>query len=79
MISVTVYSRTGCHLCDVAISTLEELRVETPFEFEIILIDGDPELERRYGDQIPVTLINDQVHDFWRVDPVRFRAAISQF
>lgn len=79
MFSVTVYSRTGCHLCEAAISTLEELRVETPFEFDIILIDGDPELERRYGDQIPVTLINDQVHDFWRVDPIRFRAAISQF
>jgi glutaredoxin len=78
VISVTLYSRSGCHLCELAIEELDKLRAERDFEFEVILIDGDLELEKLYGEQIPVTLINGKAHDFWRVDPERFRAAISQ-
>jgi glutaredoxin len=78
VIKVLVYSRTGCHLCDVAMETLTELQKELEFSLELRLIDDDPELEVKYGEQIPVTLINGQPHDFWRVSPERFRAAIAQ-
>ncbi len=78
MIEVLVYSRTGCHLCEVAMATLKELQQEMEFSLELRLIDGDPELETKYGEQIPVTLINGETHDFWRVSPERFRAAIAQ-
>ncbi len=78
MIEVTVYSRTGCHLCHVVVDQLEEIRKEKQFNLEVLLIDGDAELERKYGEQIPVTLINGQPHDYWRIDPVRFKAALDQ-
>ena len=79
---VLLYSRSGCHLCDVALETLEKLQNElvqtSPFEIEVALIDGQPDLEREYGEQVPVTLIDGKVHDFWRVDPERFKKALLQ-
>ena len=76
MTVVTVYSRTGCHLCHDAIELLETMKDELAFSIEVILIDGNPELERLYGEQIPVTQIDGQHHDFWRIDPERFRSSL---
>jgi hypothetical protein len=42
------------------------------------LIEGDAELEEKYGEQVRVILINDQPPDVFRVDPERFRLAISK-
>ena len=75
---VTVYSRHGCHLCEDAVNILEGLRTELDFELEIIYIDGNPELEKLYGEQVPVTLIGGEHHDFWRVDPVRFKSSLER-
>jgi hypothetical protein len=44
---------------------------------EIKLIDNDPQLEKMYGEQVPVILIDQQPHDYWRVDLIRFTAAIK--
>jgi hypothetical protein len=44
---------------------------------EIKLIDNDPQLEKMYGEQVPVILIDQQPHDYWRVDLTRFTAAIK--
>ncbi len=78
MIEVSIYSRSNCHLCEVALAVLEEIRNELDFQITKILIDGKPELEEKYGEQVPVILINGQPHDFFRVDPERFRLAISK-
>ena len=78
MIEVTIYSRSNCHLCDVALGVLEEFCQEFNFQIVKILIDESPELEEKYGEQVPVILINNQPHDFFRVDPERFRLAISK-
>ena len=75
---VTVYSRTGCHLCENAISILERLKEELLFEIEVRLIDGNPELEKLYGEQIPVIQIDGVHHDFWRVDEERFRTSLEK-
>ena len=78
MTLITIYGRTGCHLCEDALTILQSLQEELHFEIEEILIDGDEELSKKYGEQIPVTLIDGEPHDFWRVDPERFRLAISK-
>ena len=75
---VTVYSRHGCHLCEDAVKTLEKLREELAFEIEIIYIDGSPELEKLYGNEVPVIHINGEHHDFYRVDPERFRISLEK-
>jgi glutaredoxin len=78
MRSVLVYSRSGCHLCEDAVRTLNELATQVDFELAEKLIDGNPELEYKYGEQVPVILIDGKVHDFFRVDPKRFLRAISE-
>ncbi|MEY4020038.1 MAG: hypothetical protein RL484_190 [Actinomycetota bacterium] len=75
---VTVYSRHGCHLCEDAVKTLESMREELAFEIEIIYIDGNPELEKLYGNEVPVIHINGEHHDFYKVDPERFRASLEK-
>ncbi len=77
MRQVQIYSRHGCHLCEQALETLELLQSELSFEIEEIFIDGNPELEYTYGDQVPVIQIDHVQHDFFRVDPVRFRKSFS--
>ena len=77
MKKVTVYSRTGCHLCEAAIDQINTVKVNLDFDLEIKLIDGNLELEKKYGEQVPVILIDDQPHDYWRVDLDRFTSAIN--
>ena len=77
MKTVTIYSRTGCHLCEVAINQIESVKSKIAFDLEIKLIDDNPELEKAYGEQVPVILIDQQPHDYWRVDIDRFTKAIK--
>jgi glutaredoxin len=75
---VTVYSRHGCHLCEGAIATLEGMREELAFTIDVIYIDGNPELEKLYGNEVPVIHINGEHHDFYKVDPERFRSSLEK-
>lgn len=75
---VTVFSRHGCHLCEVAVSTLELLQNEMEFDMEERFIDGDIALETEYGEQVPVIHIDGEHHDFFRVDPERFKSSLDR-
>jgi glutaredoxin len=75
---VTVFSRQGCHLCQVAEKALEDLRPELDFRVEVIFIDGSAELEKLYGDQVPVIHIDGKHHDIFRVDPERFKVSLEK-
>ena len=54
------------------------MKTELGFSIETIYIDGDQELERLYSEQVPVIHIDGQHHDFWRVDPERFRSSLER-
>jgi len=58
MHEVVVYSREGCHLCDVVKETLVGLAGEAQFEWKEIDIDNDPELLAKFNDQVPVVFID---------------------
>jgi hypothetical protein len=73
---VLVLTRSGCHLCDQAIEVVAAVCAETGDGYRVLDVDGDPELRRRYTDQVPVTFVDGAQHDFWRVDPVRLKAAL---
>jgi glutaredoxin len=73
---VVIYSRVNCHLCQDAEKNAREVLVDIPFDLKVIYIDGDQELERLYGEEVPVTLINGAKHDYFRVDKKRFSEAI---
>ncbi len=72
-----VYSRVGCHLCEIAIDQINSVKDELGFNLEIKFIGDDAVLEQEYGEQVPVILINNKIHDYWRVDLVRFTKAIK--
>jgi glutaredoxin len=77
MRKVTVISRTGCHLCEIAIDKINLAKDQLKFELEIKLINDLPELEQEYGEQVPVIMIDNKIHDYWRVDIERFTKAIK--
>ena len=52
--TVRMYSRRRCGLCDEAREVVEAVGRTVPFEFEEVFIDGDDELELRYGIRVPV-------------------------
>jgi thiol-disulfide isomerase/thioredoxin len=59
---VTVYSRPECHLCDEAIAELEQIAGEVAgMELEIVDIDRDDDLLRRYLERIPVVAVAGRV------------------
>lgn len=74
---VTLYSRRGCHLCEVAMDKVCELQREFSYEIEEVFIDGNSELIEKYGEQVPVIYIDGKPHDFFRVDEERFRKALK--
>lgn len=74
---VTLYSRPGCHLCDDARTVIEQVCAELGEGYVEVSIDDDAELTRRFGEEIPVTFVDGRQHDFWRVDAVRLRAALT--
>ena len=74
---VTIYSRRGCHLCEVAMDKARELQPEFHFRIEEIFIDGDEALTSAYGEQVPVIHIDGKPHDFFRINEERFRAALA--
>ena len=77
MSRVTLYSRPGCHLCEDARAVISRVCGELGETFEEISIEGDPDLQERYGEEIPVTLVDGRQHDFWRVDESRLRIALT--
>ena len=76
--TVTLVGKPGCHLCDEARTVVERVARDLGVAWEERSILDDPELHERYWEQIPVTLVDGEQHDFWRVDEARLRAALSR-
>jgi len=55
---VTLYGRSGCHLCDEARAVLERIRATRPFRLEEIDIESDDALLKRYLERIPVIALD---------------------
>jgi hypothetical protein len=73
----TVYSRAGCSLCEELLDELAELvGPEVARAVEIVDIDGRPELQRRYGDRIPVLMADGEFVCAHRLDEARVRACL---
>lgn len=75
-ISVRVYGKPGCHLCDVAESKLRELAVELDLAIEVLSIEGNPELESLYGEEIPVVLVEGKKLFKYRVEEPKLRRRV---
>jgi glutaredoxin len=77
-VSVEIYSRPGCHLCDTAKEVIERVREYVSFELRVINIETDPELERKYGEEIPVVVINGRKAFKYHVDETKFEDQVKR-
>jgi hypothetical protein len=66
-ISVTIYSRPGCHLCDDMKAVVARVARSLPLTLEDIDISTDPALEASYGADIPVLMIGGKKAAKYRV------------
>lgn len=55
--ALTLYSRPDCHLCDEALEMLADLGIGC----EVVNIENDLALVRRYGTRVPVLRRGDEV------------------
>jgi glutaredoxin len=59
MKTVRIYTRVGCHLCEEAERVVRaEQAADGGFHLELVDIDRDPELVRRYGVRVPVVAVD---------------------
>jgi glutaredoxin len=77
MHQVVLYSRPGCHLCDVAREAILSLRERLGFEFEEIDIEADEQLELEYGIRIPVVEVDGEEAFEITVDAARLARMVS--
>lgn len=73
--TLTVYSRHDCHLCEKMIAALRDMQGRFRFELQVVDVDGDPNLARRHGERVPVLAHGERelCHHF--LD----RAAVTEF
>ena len=64
--NVTLYTRKGCHLCDVALETLANFGIEP----RIVDIDQDESLRDQFNECVPVVEIDGKVRFRGQVPPV---------
>ncbi|MQA29544.1 MAG: glutaredoxin family protein [Luteitalea sp.] len=67
MLHLTLYSRPGCHLCDDMKAAVTEVAETVPLQVQEIDISTDADLERRYGLEIPVLLVEGKKAAKYRV------------
>lgn len=72
MVSVTLYTRVGCHLCDVVKAQLDAAQSQHPFALEVVDVDVEAELVERYGDEVPVVMVAGRKAFKYRLDPAEF-------
>ena len=67
MITLTLYSRPGCHLCDDMKAIVHRVARSIPVTIDLVDITTDAQLEARYGLEIPVLLIDGRKAAKYRV------------
>jgi len=87
-VNLTLIGKPGCHLCDDArlvvntvIAEFKSAHTGVNASVQVQLneknILEDEALFAKYSEEIPVLLVNDKVHNYWRIDPVRLRDALE--
>ncbi len=77
-VHVDFYSRPGCHLCDDAKQIVERVRQRLEFQLSFINIESDPDLEAKYGSEIPVVTINGNKAFKYHVDEREFEKKVKR-
>jgi hypothetical protein len=58
VIHLRLLSRPGCRLCDEMRADVDRLLEGHPHDWEVVDVDSDDEIARRWSDSIPVLFVN---------------------
>ena len=72
-----VYSRAGCGLCEEFMIELAALLGDFAAQVQVVDIDSDPELSRKYFDRIPVLTVAGDFVCAYRLDIERVRRYLT--
>lgn len=61
MTELTLLTRAGCHLCDTMKTVVTRVHRQYPIALNEIDISGQPDLEQKFGNDIPVLLSGDRI------------------
>lgn len=70
--NVVIYSRKGCHLCEVVKESLTKLSRRGGFTWHEVDVDTDFELRRAFNDEVPVVFIDGRKAFKYRMDEQEF-------
>ena len=76
MITLTLFSRPGCHLCEEMEDVVRRIQQEAGFTLREVDISGDADLERLYGAEIPVLVLNGRKIAKYRIDEAALLRAL---
>lgn len=69
---VVVYSRKGCHLCEIVKESLKKLERRGGFSWHEVDVDSNDELRRQFTDEVPVVFIDGRKAFKYRMDEREF-------
>jgi len=75
--NVEVMSRANCHLCDEAKRVVAEAASAGLCDWQVVNVDGDARLLKRYGLDVPVILVDGEVRFKHRIDLPTLRKALE--
>jgi glutaredoxin len=86
LISLTLLTKPGCHLCEEAKKAIELVMFEFSKENSNVIqieltelnILEDEALKNQYSEEIPVLQINGATHAYWKIDSERLLAALNE-
>ncbi|PTU72521.1 glutaredoxin family protein, partial [Chromobacterium haemolyticum] len=71
---LTLYFREYCSLCHQMLAELQPWREHYGFELDVVDVDADPELERRFNELVPVLMEDETEICHWRLDQAALAA-----
>ena len=69
---VLLYTRKGCHLCEIVKESLVKLERHGSFTWREIDVDSNAEIRRLYTDEVPVVFINGRKAFKYRMNEQEF-------
>lgn len=75
---ITLVDRVGCHLCVEAERTVQRVAQITENDWERVDVDSSPELIERFGDHVPVVLIDGREVGHWTINETALVRALGR-
>jgi glutaredoxin len=77
MHDVVLYSRKGCHLCQIVKESLSKLQRRGGFTWREVDVDSAEELRRQFTDEVPVVFIDGKKAFKYRMDEKEFLRVLA--